>query len=174
MPTAHPLQHQPDRRLQIAGWAHWGVIYAKHFTYSELDDRMSAIGTKPGTLPVTCDCSAFVTLCYFWGGAPDPNGLNYDHEGYTGTLLTHDKHVALLRKNAREITLSNVQPGDLVVYGTGTGAHVAMIVHGGYDPLTVSMGQDGDPSYVRVSQDGRPVEAYLRCETRQRLGFVAA
>ena len=173
MPTAHPLEKQPDRRHHIVGWAHFGVLYNKHFTYSEGDDRMSAIGTKPGTLPVTCDCSAFVTLMYFWGGAPDPNGLNFDHEGYTGTLISHDEHIQLFRKNAKEIDKVDVLPGDLIVYGPDTGEHVAMVVVPGADPITVSMGEQGDPHFVKVSQDGREPQTYLRCETRQRPGFVA-
>jgi len=55
-----------------------------------------------------------------------------------------------------------VQPGDVIVYGPGTGWHTAIIVEAGSDPLTVSMGQNGDPSYVRVSQDGRLPQTYLR------------
>ena len=116
---------------------------------------MSSIGKKAGTLPVTADCSAFVTLCYFWAGAPDPNGLNYDHEGYTGTLLAH----------GIKIPLEQVLPGDVVVYGPGTGWHTALVIESGADPLTVSMGKDGDPSLVRVSQDGRLPQTYLRFST---------
>lgn len=173
MASTSELQHAEDRRNHIVGWAHFGVLYNKHFTYSEGDDRMSAIGTKPGTLPVTCDCSAFVTLCYYWGGAPDPCGLGYDHEGYTGSLLGHDNHIGLITKNAKGIDKVDVLPGDLIVYGPGTGWHVAMIVVAGIDPITVSMGEDGDPHFVKVSQDGREPQTYLRCETRLRPGFVA-
>jgi len=77
--------------------------------------------------------------------------LNYNGYGYTGTLLSH----------GTKITLAEVQPGDVIVYGPGTGWHTAIIVESGSDPLTVSMGQQGEPAYVRVSQDGRLPQTYL-------------
>ena len=96
-----------------------------------------------------------MTLCYWLAGADDPNGLGYDHEGYTGTLLSH----------GLEIPLAQVQPGDVIVYGPGTGWHTALVVQAGSDPLTISHGQQGDPSLVRVSQDGRQPQRYLRFHT---------
>jgi peptidoglycan hydrolase-like protein with peptidoglycan-binding domain len=139
-------------REEVVKWATWGVTNHRSFNYSEGVQRMEAINEKPGTLPVTADCSAFVTLCYKWAGAPDPNGLNYNGEGYTGTLLSHGEH----------IPLSEVQPGDVIVYGPGTGWHTAIVVKAGPDPMTVSHGQQGDPSFVRVSRDGRTPQTYLR------------
>lgn len=106
--------------------------------------------------PLATDCSGFVTLCYFLGGAPDPNGLGFNGSGYTGTLLSWGKH----------IPLSSVRPGDAIVYGPGSGWHTALIVEGGADPLTISLGEQGDPSLVRVSQDGRLPQTYLRFDTR--------
>ena len=136
---------------RIVKWGYFGVKHHARFTYSEGPQRMSSITKKPGTLPVICDCSAFVTLCYKWAGAPDPNGLNYDGSGYTGTLIQH----------GREIDAIHVRSGDLVIYGPGTGEHTALIVHpGNGDPVTISMGQQGDPSVVRVSRDGRPARYY--------------
>ena len=142
-----------DVRDQIVKWARWGVDNHAGFTYTEGGNRMEGIG-HPG-VPCHCDCSAFVTLCYNWAGAPDPNGQGYDGQGYTGTLLSHG--VVILKNQA--------VPGDVVVYGPGTGDHTAMIVEAGNDPLTVSMGEQGDPSYVRVSQDGRQPQRFLRFST---------
>ena len=142
-----------DVRDQIVKWARWGVDNHAGFTYTEGGNRMEGIG-HPG-VPCHCDCSAFVTLCYNWAGAPDPNGQGYDGQGYTGTLLSHG--VVILKNQA--------VPGDVVVYGPGTGEHTAMIVEAGNDPLTVSMGEQGDPSYVRVSQDGRQPQRFLRFNT---------
>jgi len=108
---------------------------------------------------VTADCSAFVTLCYNWAGAPDPNAQSYNHTGYTGTLLAHGQKIAL----------KDVQPGDVIVYGPGTGWHTALVVDvsgaNAKNPLTVSHGQAGDPSYCHVSQDGRLPQTYLRFNT---------
>lgn len=142
-----------DVRQSIVNWAKWGVDNHAGFTYTEDGSRMEGIG-HPG-VPCHADCSAFVTLCYNWSGAADPNGQGYNGTGYTGTLLSH----------GQEIPLSQVQPGDAIVYGSGTGDHTALIVEAGPDPLTVSHGQQGDPSYCRVSQDGRQPQRYLRFDT---------
>lgn len=168
-----------DVRSNVVAEAQWGVANHAHFTYSEGPDRMSSIGKPKNTLPVTCDCSAFATLCYYWASAPDPNGLGYDHEGYTGTLLSHDEHITLLKKNAQGINVTEVIPGDLVIYGGGTGEHVAVVIEAyGQDVLTISMGQQGDPSYVWANPpktlpsrgypvDGRQPQTFLRCDTTQ-------
>jgi len=142
-----------DVRDQIVKWARWGVDNHAGFTYTEGGNRMEGIG-HPG-VPCHCDCSAFVTLCYNWAGAPDPNGQGYDGQGYTGTLLSHG--VVIMKNQA--------VPGDVVVYGAGTGDHTAMIVEAGNDPMTVSMGEQGDPNYIRVSQDGRQPQRFLRFST---------
>jgi hypothetical protein len=144
----------PDARQAIVEWAQWAHANNAHFNYTEGPERMSAIGVWPPKFPIFADCSAFVTWCYWIAGAPDPNGLGYNHEGYTGTLL-----------HGLEIPRDQVQPGDVVVYGPGTGAHTALIIQGGADPLTISHGQQGDPSLVHVSQDGRQPQRFLRFKT---------
>lgn len=142
-----------DARNDIVNAAKWSVANKAGWHYSEGPDRMEGIGHP--FKPCHSDCSAFVTLMYNWCGAADPNGLGYNGTGYTGTLLGH----------GQAISLSPVVPGDVIVYGPGTGEHTALIVEAGPDPLTVSMGQEGDPSYVRVSQDGRQPQRYLRFDT---------
>ena len=144
-----------DTRTAIVAWSYWLMEHKAEVNYTEGPARMSAIGVWPPKFPIDCDCSASVTLCYWLAGADDPNGLGYDHEGYTGTLLSH----------GLEIPLAQVQPGDVIVYGPGTGWHTALVVQAGSDPLTISHGQQGDPSLVRVSQDGRQPQRYLRFHT---------
>ena len=144
-----------DARTAIVEWAKWAVDSKRKFNYTEGSTRMSAIGVWPPANAIFADCSAFVTWCYWMAKADDPNGQNYDHEGYTGTLLSH----------GTKITLAEVQPGDVIVYGPGTGWHTALVVQAGHDPLTISHGQQGDPSYCRVSQDGRQPQTYLRFHT---------
>jgi hypothetical protein len=58
-------------------------------------------------------------------------------------------------------------PGDVIVYGGGTGEHTALIVvvDGSKNPLTISHGQQSDPSYCHVNQDGRLPQTYLRFNT---------
>jgi cell wall-associated NlpC family hydrolase len=163
-----------DMRPEIVADAHKAVSIEKEykrFNYTEGASRMNFVknawGRNPFKNPITCDCSAFITYLWSWNGCPDPNGLNYDGEGYTGTLLTHDEHIAQILSNNEVIAREKARPGDLVVYGPGAGEHVAIVVQGGLDPLTVSMGQEGDPSYVYVSQDGRIPQTFLRCDTKQ-------
>lgn len=146
----------PDARNQIVKWAKWAVENRGRFVYTQDGRRMSCVH-NPNAPTIYADCSAFVTYCYSWAGAPDPNGNGYNGYGYTGTLLAH----------GTPIGASQARPGDVVVYGPGTGWHTALIVEGGADPLTVSHGGQGDPNYCRVSQDGRQPQRFLRFDTRK-------
>jgi hypothetical protein len=71
-------------RQKIVTAARWGIAHEPQIHYGEI--RPVPLGR---TLPLTTDCSGFVTLCYFLAGALDPNGLDYSGEGWTGTLLGH-------------------------------------------------------------------------------------
>lgn len=161
-----------DCRQAIVQWAEWAVANKAHFNYTEGPTRMSALGIFPPKFPINADCSAAVTL-YYWlaGVALDPNGgtawvgNQFNRQGYTGTLLNHGQHI-----------LAPV-PGDLVVYGAVPGVHTAVVVWAqGPDILTVSHGQQGDPSFVWVNKpvhvpqaghpiDGRKPQTYLRFAT---------
>jgi hypothetical protein len=83
---------------------------------------------EPLWIPSRLDCSGFATNCHYAGGAPDPNGRGYDHNGYTGTMIAHGTRVQ---------SISNLKPGDLVFYGhssprpgfnAGDPTHVAVYV----------------------------------------------
>lgn len=131
--TAHP---ESVLRAKVVAWAKWGVKNEPSIHYRET--RPMPLTAK---LPLTTDCSGFVTLCYKLAGLPDPNGLNYNGTGYTGTLINKGKQVG------------HPQVGDIVVYGGGTGHHTAVVVEAGADPLTVSHGWEGGPLYIRVSAE---------------------
>src|SRR5689334_2917158 len=94
-------------------------------------------------LPLTTDCSGFVTLCYFLAGAPDPNGRGYDGEGWTGTLL----------RALPEVDAADVRRGDLVVWGAYPGRHVAIVLEPGDDPLLCSHGSERGPLAIRYSDE---------------------
>jgi cell wall-associated NlpC family hydrolase len=96
-------------------------------------------------LPLATDCSGFATLCYFLAGAPDPNGLGYIGQGYTGTLLRHLHHIPLARARA----------GDLVVWGRYPGHHCAVLLERGEDPLLASHGSERGPLEIRFSEEQR-------------------
>jgi hypothetical protein len=94
---------------------------------------------------LTIDCSQAVTLIAHVAGAKDPNGGNFRADGYTGTLL----------HGCKGITLAQARPGDLCVFGPGTGHHVVMVMQPGADPLFFSHGQEKDPIAIRHSVEAR-------------------
>lgn len=97
---------------------------------------------RPGG--ITMDCSESVTLICRLAGLRDPNGRNYDGYGYTGTLLTYLEHYA---------EPSRARPGALVVFGGGTGEHVAMVYEASaHDPVCFSHGTEQDPRFYRLSE----------------------
>lgn len=138
-------------RDAIVANAYWGVANEPAIHYSQGPSRMNAIG-HPHQLPLYTDCSAFITLCYNWAGAPDPNGRHYDGYGFTGTF------VAALP----QIDVSHALPGDVIVYGPGTGDHIVVVVQSGSDPLTISHGQERGPALVRHSVEVRAHRAPSR------------
>jgi hypothetical protein len=122
-------------RQKIVQHAEWGIVHASQIHYTQDARRDDFLRAKPhDKLPIWTDCSGFATFCYLLAGAPDPNGLGYRSVGYTGTLLTHGKQV------------STPLPGDLIVYGPGTGHHVVIYLktwHGAW--IVASHGDEHGP-----------------------------
>src|ERR671937_861159 len=96
------MRRQMSVRDEIVGVGLWGVRNEARIHYAPV----RPIPLRR-TLPLTTDCSGFVTLCYYLAGAPDPNGLGYSGEGWTGTLLRHLPHIGH----------AAARPGDVVVWG---------------------------------------------------------
>src|SRR5437868_1437080 len=96
-------------RGEIVAAARWGVRNAVRIHYAEA----RPMPLRRRTLPLSTDCSGFATLCYFLAGAPDPTGLGYIGQGYTGNFLRH------LPQRPRD----EARPGDLVVWGRYPGHH---------------------------------------------------
>ncbi len=136
-------------RKTIVDWALWGCKNTGQIGYSQNGNvRLSALGSR-GALPLATDCSAFLTLCYCWAGAPNPNGRGvYDarQPAYTGSMLDH----------CRRIPKSAAKPGDLVVWTPPSrGQHVCIVASGGADPMLVSHGDTSGPKRLRFSvEDG--------------------
>jgi len=141
-------------RERIVSHARWGIAHRADIHYEQ---RRPIDGLhEPRRLPLRTDCSGFATLCYAWAGAPDPNGLGYSGQGYTGTLLQH----------MEAVPLEAVRPGDLVVFGPPPGRHVALVLEPGADPLLCSHGQEAGPLAVRFSAESRaqpPPATWLTC-----------
>jgi hypothetical protein len=144
-------------RARVVEVARWGIRHERRIHYAEL--RPIDGLHQPHKLPLWTDCSGFVTLCYAWAGAPDPNGLGYSGAGYTGTLLAH----------MRPIELESVRPGDVVVWGPAPGRHAALVLEPGPDPLLCSHGQERGPLEVRFSAEDAvqpPPAVFLSCSAR--------
>ncbi len=140
----HDTERALTLREQIVANARWGIANEPQIHYQQLRPIDGLHDARQ--LPLHTDCSGFVTLCYAWAGADDPNGLDYSGLGYTGTLLRH----------LERVPLSAVQPGDLVVWGPGTGNHVALVLESdGKDPLLCSHGQEKGPFAIRFSVETR-------------------
>jgi cell wall-associated NlpC family hydrolase len=127
-------------RKKIVAEGKWGANNKARIHYQQ---KRPIEGLKqPHKLPLNIDCSGFVTLCYKWAGAPDPNGNGYNGAGYTGTLEAHMRH----------IPQSKLQPGDLCLW---KGKHVSLVVQTGADPLLISHGEESGPYAIRFSAQKR-------------------
>ncbi len=94
---------------------------------------------------LTMDCSESVTSLFRWAGLRDPNGLGYNGEGYTGTLLSHLGHYE---------DTSAAHPGALGVYGKAPGTHVVMLMQpDGKNPWLFSHGEEAGPFHIRLSDE---------------------
>lgn len=139
------LTRDDKLRAQIVKWARWGVANEPKIHYSMSGVRDDWLAHPAGTLPLTTDCSGFVTACYRWAGCKDPSALDYRYVGYTGTLLD----------NGDTIPVWQAKPGDLVIWGWHPGHHVAVIVdmRNPADPVLVSHGREGGPNEITLSAE---------------------
>jgi hypothetical protein len=129
-------------RTEIASLIHRdAAANAAHFIYGETRPIPYA-NYKAERWKVTTDCSGWYGCMCYAAGAPNPFGLSYaSGEGFTGDLLGYLK----------PIQLSQVQPGDCVVYGAYPGVHVAVFADAG---RTVgSFGAPGQPHILSLDQE---------------------
>ena len=153
--------HQPSgltpARQAVVNWARWGVNHQPDIHYTETEARDDYLHAKPGSLPMSTDCSGFGTFCYWAARLPDPNGLNYRYLGFTGTVLDNTaRHGHILDDVAQAL------PGDPIVIGPGSGSHEVVCVEAGADPLVASHGSENGPLLERLSADTREPKRVCR------------
>ena len=135
-----------DRAVHAAKLA---LAHPDEVHYNEFGPRWDGIthrrNSSHGQFPLQSDCSSFATWCLWNGlhlvyGLGDiVNGENWTG-GYTGTLREHGKRVR---------DTSSALRGDLVHYGGGTGAHVAIVVEmRDGTPWVISHGSEEGPFYL--------------------------
>lgn len=96
---------------------------------------------------VSSDCSETVTWLCKMAGLQDPNGLSYNGQGFTGTLLSSLPHY---------VDPADANVGALVVWSDPRhpqGNHVAMVLTPGRDPWLFSHGSENGPKRVRLSAE---------------------
>lgn len=123
------------------------VFYRRRVHYAQVRPmrsmhvrRLRPALLRPGGL--TMDCSETVTFLCRLAGLRDPNGLNYNGAGYTGTLLSFLEHYT-------DPSIAKV--GALCVFGDAPGEHVCMVRKPGADPLLFSHGTETEPQYHPLS-----------------------
>jgi hypothetical protein len=146
----NPVLVASSHRATLVNWARWGVAHNAQIHYTESTARDDYLHKAKGTLPISTDCSGWVTYCHWASGLPDPSGLNYAYLGYTGTILAN------AYKNGKVLTnLALAKPGDPIVIGPGTGWHVTICLESGADPIVGSHGSEPGPLSEHQSYDRR-------------------
>lgn len=143
-----------NRRSEIVRACHWTASPNRNTTYTEGINRLLSLN-RPYQWPFVSDCSAGVTDMYRWANCPDPNGLNYTGDPYTGTLV----------KAGKPIAAKKVRSGDIGIFGPGTGWHAVIALTGSSDPEVWSMGEQGDPRLYRASVVAQAVAYVNKVET---------
>jgi len=155
------------QRTAMVAQAEWAIAHEASIHYAQ-DRPIPYDRFKAHKLPITTDCSGFVSCLAFCAGVPDPNGQDYNGQGFTGTLMQHLEH----------ITKGEVLAGDFLTYGPYPGEHVCMAlesVANHPDPMLVSHGQEAGPLKIRASVEAKahnsPV-TYLRSVPIVSVHFV--
>lgn len=143
------------QRQAIVAFCRWSIANEPNIHYSQVRPMDHVHVGLTRKLPWYSDCSEHATTAYYEAGAPDPNGLGYNGQGYTGTLLSH----------GTTIPLSQAKAGDLVVYTPpGAGHHVCTLLEDGNanggNPMLCSHGRESGPNEVRF-HDELAVQASL-------------
>lgn len=127
------------KRQLVVAFFKWGIAHQPLIHYAQTRPIPQCIRGKLPKLPLTTDCSGFVTMAYQYAGLPDPNGLKFNGQGYTGTLLSHGK------------ATSKPKPGDIGIFGGSPGHHAVGAIGWGSDPDCESHGQEAGPILIRAS-----------------------
>lgn len=137
-------------RTAITNWARYGISHKGSIHYTQSPARDDFLHYAKGHLPMSTDCSGWVTQCYWAAGGPDPSFLGYRYVGFTGTIL------AGAYKHGHVFTdLARAKPGDPIVIGPGSGWHATICIEPAADPIVGSHGSEIGPLSEHQSYDRR-------------------
>jgi hypothetical protein len=126
------------------------IEHASLVHYTQTAARMTIVRDQlklpPLARSISEDCSSSTTGLYWLAKLPDPNGLGYNGQGYTGTEAQHGDVVWHLGQ-----PLSLLRPGDLIFYGAFPHSHVTMYLGNG---RVFSHGSEGGPYNLPVLYRG--------------------
>lgn len=116
------LPHVPTSpRAEIVYWCQWSVLHQSRFRYTMGPDRHEMFDyfnlLTEGKRVIRADCSQFAAALLHHVGVKKVNNLDY-----TGTLL--DK--------GTRVSPSKAKPGDVIIFGGGTGKHAAIKTYNGF------------------------------------------
>ena len=145
-----------DGRGAFALWAFWSVQNKGKFVYTfsrplELVEHETSV--------IHADCSWFVKLLAHWTGLEnDPTFTTWGGWGNSTNIYTSPRN--------RVIPRWRIARGDLAVYGHNGSEHVAVIYRGGFNPLMIGDGEQGDPTLHPLSLDNRTPRYFVRIPMR--------
>lgn len=157
------LQRRRARTIaQLLNLHAWQLLWAEVRPMQTRSLTLAALKKLLGLgKDLTMDCSESVTLIFRLAGFGDPNGLGYNGQGFTGTMLEHLPTFT---------DWSQVHVGTLIVFGEGNGTHVVMVVKpNGTNPLVFSHG-----SHARAAIWSMDVERQYHQGEIERLLAVSA
>jgi hypothetical protein len=143
--AAHEPTEAQKRAKGVDALFYW---YAHRAQIAYTQKRPFELG-KPPYVPMGLDCSAYSTNGWFAADLPDPNGRNYDHLGYTGTMMDHGIKVH---------SVTDLKPLDLIFYGYTTVAKPGFPV--GSPTHVASYVGMHDSIHMVLSNGHHPIEFY--------------
>lgn len=96
----------PDVRVRSAICSA-GFFWYEHRLEVGYAETRPMLLRRPPQVPGEWDCSAYVTSCYYAAGAPDPNGQDFDGEGYCFEPSTR-----VLTSDLRWVPVGQIKVGD--------------------------------------------------------------
>lgn len=96
----------PEQRVRAAIVAAGWFWYQHRASIGYAETRPFQLG-RPPFVPSRLDCSAYVTVCHYAGGAPNPNGRAWDGLGYC-----HEPGALVLTSDLRWVPAGDVKAGD--------------------------------------------------------------